>query len=158
MNKDQQLLAEAYKQVQVNESIVVDVLNWINSVTGANQEVLRTLYVKDLIDILVTLGFSAAMIIVAVLIAVKNKIPDWVDNIMAVSQGKRIKAIVDKLKDNEEVQSHIDLLKNWKEDQSKEGVLRRKAAAERLKEMIKEAGSDENDDTVDRALDTLKYS
>jgi len=158
MNKDQQLLAEAYKQVQVNESIVVDVLNWINSVTGANQEMLRTLYVKDLIDILVTLGFSAAMIIVAVLIAVKNKIPDWVDNIMAVSQGKRIKAIVDKLKDNEEVQSHIDLLKNWKEDQSKEGVLRRKAAAERLKEMIKEAGSDENDDTVDRALDTLKYS
>ena len=158
MNKDQQLLAEAYKQVQVNESIVVDVLNWINSVTGANQEVLRTLYVKDLIDILVTLGFSAAMIIVAVLIAVKNKIPDWVDNIMAVSQGKRIKAIVDRLKDNEEVQSHIDLLKNWKEDQSKEGVLRRKAAAERLKEMIKEAGSDENDDTVDRALDTLKYS
>jgi len=32
------------------------------------------------------------------------------------------------------------------------------SAAERLKEMIKEAGSTEHEDTADRALDKLKYT
>ena len=156
--KDQILLEEAYQQIQINESLVTNILNWIQSITGADPLMLRTLYVKDIVDFLVSLGFAGVVIIpITLLTLAKVYGPDLLEKFLAKIENKLIKTLVNTLKNDEEAQTLVTTLASWKEDQSKEGVLRRKAAAERLKEIIDETNIlSKKGDMKERGFETLK--
>lgn len=163
MSNDQQLLEEAYSQVhKLNESMIMDAFNWIASITGANPEMLYTLYVKDIINELIGLGLGLAAVAAAAVMYVaamlKLNLPKIKERMRQSRIGKQVAELIDKHGTDPEI---VEILKGFHElkgDRSKEATAKRKELGLALKSKIKYSGVfDKGDDeAMDQGAKALK--
>ena len=161
--KDQQLLEEAYSQVhKLNESMIMDAFNWIASITGANPEMLYTLYIKDIINELIGLGLGLAAVAAAAVMYVaamlKLNLPKIKERMRQSKIGKQVAELIDKHGTDPEI---VEILKGFHElkgDRSKEATAKRKELGLALKSKIKYSGVfDKGDDeAMDQGAKALK--
>lgn len=162
-SKDQQLLEEAYSKVfQLNESVLMDVVQWIASFTGADAQVLYSLYVKDLVQLVLQAGVAIVGVIAIAVIAVatylKLNLSEIKEKIRKSKIGKQVAELIDKHGTDPEI---ISLLESWsrlKGDRSAEAVTERKAIAEKLKAKVEGTGVFDKGDVeaIDRGIKSLK--
>jgi hypothetical protein len=156
-SKDQQLLEEAYeKVVLLNESMIMDFIQWISGITGADSQTLYTMYVKDLMDTLAAAGLYAAGLLAIGVIAVaqylKLNLPQIKEKMRQSRIGKQVAELLDKHGTDPEILSLLESLRALKGDRSKEATAERKAIGVKLKQKIEGTGVFDKGD--DEAMDT----
>jgi hypothetical protein len=163
MSKDQQLLEEAYSQVhQLDESMIMDAFNWIASITGANTEMLYTLYIKDIINELIGLGLGLAVVAAAAVMYVaamlKLNLPKIKERMRQSKIGKQVAELIDKHGTDPEIVEILKTFRELKGDRSKEATAKRKEFGLALKSKIEYTGVFDKGDAeaVDKGVKALK--
>lgn len=139
-NKDQQILEEAYGQIKLNEGFV----DWLQSLMASDVTTLWgafKVYVgSSLYKELVHFGLDMISILVVGLLVIgtmaKDKLVEVFQSLLKSAKGKKIKELVEKHQQNPEVIELIKILRSAKEDPSKEGIAKRKEAAQKLNQII----------------------
>jgi hypothetical protein len=162
-SKDQQLLEEAYEKVIVlNESMIMDFIQWISGITGADSQTLYTLYVKDLLDTLLGVGVYAAGLLAIGIIAIaqylKLNLPEIKEKMRRTKIGKQVAELIDKHGTDPEIVEILKTFHELKGDRSKEATAKRKELGLALKSKIKYTGVfDKGDDeAMDQGVKALK--
>jgi len=162
--KDQQLLEEAYSQVnQLNESMIMDAFNWIASITGADPQTLYTLYVKDFINGLMEVGLGLAVVAAAAVMyaaaMLKLNLPKIKEKMRQSRIGKQVAELLDKHGTDPEIMEILKGFSELKGDRSKEATAKRKELGLALKSKIEgtgvfDKGDNEAMEQVAKALKT----
>jgi hypothetical protein len=162
-SKDQQLLEEAYTKVhQLNESMIIDAFNWIASITGANPEALYTLYIKDIIDLLIGLGLGLAVVAAAAVMYVaailKLNLPEIKEKMRRTKIGKQVAELIDKHGTDPEIVEILKTFHELKGNRSKEATAKRKELGLALKSKIEGTGVFDKGDVeaINKGVKTLK--
>ena len=164
-SKDQQLLEEAYEKVTLlNESMIMDFIQWIGGITGADSQTLYTLYVKDLLDTLLGVGVYAAGLlaigILAIVYYLKLNLPEIKEKMRRTRIGKQVAELIDKHGTDPEIVEILKAFHELKGDRSKEATAKRKELGLALKSKIEGTGVfDKGDDeAIEHGIKNLKAS
>jgi len=140
----------------------MDAVQWIAGITGADPQMLYTMYVKDLVQMVLQAGGAIAgaiaIAIVAIATYLKLNLSEIKEKMRKTKIGNQVAELIDKHGTDPEI---MELLKSWhglKGDRSAEAVTERKAIAEKLKAKVEGTGVFDKGDTeaVDKGIKSLK--
>lgn len=162
-SKDTQLLEEAYEKVALlNENMMMDFIQWISGITGADSQTLYTMYVKDLMDTLAAAGLYAAGLLAIGVLAIaqylKLNLPEIKEKMRRTKIGKQVAELLDKHGTDPEIMELLKALHDLKGDRSKEATAQRKEIGMKLKAKIEGTGVfDKGDDeAMDKGAKALR--
>lgn len=149
--KDIDLISEVYhtnvssNSQLMTESIMMDIIQMISNFTGLSPEMVKSLYLKDLVDAGATLGLSVAAIAAGGLLVLKDKLGSkfisLMDRLASNARTKQVANLVKKFEGSEEVKSLVATLHSASKDRSRQGIQARKDASARLMELIQSSGT-----------------
>jgi len=129
----------------MNESIITDILQMISNFTGLSPEMIKGLYLKELVDAGIVLGMSAVAIAAGGLLVLKDRLGikfyDILDRLSRNARTAQVANLVKKFEGDEEVKSLVATLHSASKDRSRQGIQARKDASARLMELIQSSGA-----------------
>ena len=149
--KDINIISEVYNtnvlsnNQLMTESIIMDIIQMISNFTGLSPDMVKGLYLKDLVDAGITLGVGVAAIAAGGLLVLKDKLGrkfiNLLDRLASNARTKQVANLVKQFEGNEEVKSLVATLHSASKDRSRQGIQARKDASVRLMELIQSSGA-----------------